>query len=1028
MKYSEQDIERLREDLKFHIEAVARDILGVPVNGNPSRELKYGSKGGSLSVTIAKSSPYYGTWKDWQTGEGGDALSLIQKFKGLSFLQAVDYAQKHYSVGRMEAQQKEEVRSVWTPLMPVPENVPDPDFGNAFLAPLIQGKEITGQYAYRDEENRLLGYVIRVESENQEGRRIKETLPLTYCENQGGKKYWRWKGFSSPKPLYGLERLKEGKPILIVEGEKTAEAAQKLFPTFTVITWNGGVASAAKADWTPLKGRDVTLWPDHDDVGRKAAQDIASLLRAQDTEASLSLVNVPESFPVKWDLADAPPSGVSYGQMMSLLENAPAFVFSQEEASLPLPSPPEKSLEERLRPHLKAFSHSLFGAPVREEGKTLYFGEDGSLSVTRSGKDTGKWWDTKLKKGSDILDLVMHPLSSVKESIPSLKDKSILLEEWISTYEKAHPSLQRPPREQEERVWIPQERVPEDAVLLFTGDPEGSKIFAQSVRSPDYKILEAYAYHEGDNALLGYRLEVERELLGGKKTHSFLPVRWCERTKGQTSEKAWRVLSWEAPRPLFGLEQLSQMPSSDVLIIEGEKAALHARAYFPEMAVVTWMTGTSEYKTDWEVLGGRKVFLWSPDRKRQGQRGRFLLRQGLKNVHLLSLPSEFPKGWDFIQPLPTGWTKETMKELVKRSSWSEKLPSLQEKIEKEKVSPEASKPAGGATILNFPLKSKLPPENQEQASLSSSKVGVQKEGPQKGEKPKERKKAESLLTLKTQSQGQENPEDFSSYSLPFLPATLKKEDVDSKPEQEASAVPPSTPDTKSSPKEADQEGTPSAPPYGQVSAASALAQLLSFPILTTAELAQGVRKGIQKGIERFIHNREKNSPAHASSLADFYVRDASLYTRETLELIQGLQKSPPFARLSQKIRKESQEKGLSVETVAQSEEIARKFSEVLNKNPSLKRVAVDIIHRLSEGERRWKEATEALSKSGEDVRKVFKEEFVELHERLKKSLQGIPPVDGKKLQEMARILIENLKALFSRLIPFQKELSHAPQL
>ncbi len=94
MKYSEQDLDRLRQDLISQMENVARDLLGSPVNRNQKRVLKYGSKSGSLQVTIHPSSPFYGEWHDFQTGEGGDAVSLMQKVRRRTFPDAIAYVQQ----------------------------------------------------------------------------------------------------------------------------------------------------------------------------------------------------------------------------------------------------------------------------------------------------------------------------------------------------------------------------------------------------------------------------------------------------------------------------------------------------------------------------------------------------------------------------------------------------------------------------------------------------------------------------------------------------------------------------------------------------------------------------------------------------------------------------------------------------------------------------------------------------------------------------------------------------------------------
>ena len=90
----------------------------------------------------------------------------------------------------------------------------------------------------------------------------------------------------------------------MVEGEKTCEAARLLFPDYVVVTWNGGCGSVQKSDWSVLKGRDVTVWPDHDQAGLKAASTIAEILK------DAKIVDFPSTLPHKWDLADTLPEGI----------------------------------------------------------------------------------------------------------------------------------------------------------------------------------------------------------------------------------------------------------------------------------------------------------------------------------------------------------------------------------------------------------------------------------------------------------------------------------------------------------------------------------------------------------------------------------------------------------------------------------------------------------------------------------------------------------------------------------------------
>ena len=56
------------------------------------------------------------------------------------------------------------------------------------------------------------------------------------------------KAFPTPRPLYNLDKLAERPDdwILVVEGEKTADAAAELFPDHVAMTSPGGAKAAAK--------------------------------------------------------------------------------------------------------------------------------------------------------------------------------------------------------------------------------------------------------------------------------------------------------------------------------------------------------------------------------------------------------------------------------------------------------------------------------------------------------------------------------------------------------------------------------------------------------------------------------------------------------------------------------------------------------------------------------------------------------------------------------------------------------------
>jgi hypothetical protein len=76
-------------------------------------------------------------------------------------------------------------------------------------------------------------------------------------------------------PLYRQHDL-IGEPILVVEGEKAADAAWSIGIPAT--TSSGGSTNAAKTDWSALAGKRVVLWPDNDPPGEKYMDEVQAIL------------------------------------------------------------------------------------------------------------------------------------------------------------------------------------------------------------------------------------------------------------------------------------------------------------------------------------------------------------------------------------------------------------------------------------------------------------------------------------------------------------------------------------------------------------------------------------------------------------------------------------------------------------------------------------------------------------------------------------------------------------------------------
>jgi putative DNA primase/helicase len=212
----------------------------------------HGGQGSSFKVNVDS-----GVWKDFSTDNmsGADLISLYAAVKGYSQIEAAR-ALLSYVGTTVETSRQSKVKPSDERLGPPPPGVGKPIFTHHKFG------EPEGVWIYRDSDGSVLFYMARYF--NKEDNK-KEFLPHSWSVSS---KRWVKKQWPSPRPLYGLELLaKHPKTaVLVVEGEKSADAARKMIPpsTYVVVSWPSGAAASMLADWTPLHGRKILLWPDAD--------------------------------------------------------------------------------------------------------------------------------------------------------------------------------------------------------------------------------------------------------------------------------------------------------------------------------------------------------------------------------------------------------------------------------------------------------------------------------------------------------------------------------------------------------------------------------------------------------------------------------------------------------------------------------------------------------------------------------------------------------------------------------------------
>ena len=261
--------------------------------------------------------------------------------------------------------------SVPAPMVPVPADAPLCDFDTQ-----KQGGTPPTVYPYYCVSNpdtnlpQLAGYVTRRDLLNPStGEREKRMVPWSFCMFPDGSKRWTQQGIPEPRPLYGLPQLLQNPeaPLLVCEGEKTAEAAQKLFPHWVCITSMGGANAAHKTDWSPVKNRCVIISPDCDEAGKRYADTVYDLCVQHGTKEILHLstkeiaccvssengdvIKQETEIPKGYDLADALEDGWTASRLTTY--------FGEYLESLMAPYLKIPTEEERLK-ELNQGIHPLF--------------------------------------------------------------------------------------------------------------------------------------------------------------------------------------------------------------------------------------------------------------------------------------------------------------------------------------------------------------------------------------------------------------------------------------------------------------------------------------------------------------------------------------------------------------------------------------------------------------------------------------------------------------------------------------------
>jgi len=347
-------------NISQHIETVARALLGEPNHKLSSKtELRWGNHG-SMSVDLNK-----GTWFDHEAYEGGGVIDLIRRDNPLNNIN--DFLNN----------------------LGIDTDTPQKNGHDTIRASHV------ATYQYVNEDGEVTYEVLRFEPKTFRQRRI-----------VNGKSMW---GLADTKPLpYRLPDIISNphKPILIVEGEKDADALASLG---FVATCNSGGAGKWANDLNQwFEGRDIIVLPDKDNAGEAHVRTLLSNLQGK--ASRIKVVRLPVQD--KGDVSDWLNQGGDASQLKELIKKAEEF----KDKITPLPTlslhdianlPPVDWLVEGLIPD-KSLA-MMYGEPGC--GKT-FIALDMALSIAH--KDM---WQGQTVLGGQVIYVAGEGVGGLKKRI-----------------------------------------------------------------------------------------------------------------------------------------------------------------------------------------------------------------------------------------------------------------------------------------------------------------------------------------------------------------------------------------------------------------------------------------------------------------------------------------------------------------------------------------------------------------------------------------------------------------------------------
>ena len=282
-----------------------------------------GEAGQSLRINIDTSSPWFMTGKDFESGDGiGGICKVFKEGRGYSLTECLDYFKHHLPTDYVAP--PENIVKPNNPInfsvmasSPAPQ-VPQQPEKKQTINPSTPFEE---EYSYTDEDGVVLVTVRKYFDRDVTGEIVRDSAgkpKKQFRQFMNGRQ-----GVPEPRPLYNIPNISGANKVIWVEGEKCANALTELGYAATCTIGGAGMLSentAHKFDFTQLRNKELILWPDNDEAGKK----LARIVEAQAKEAgakSTLILQIPATKEEKWDAADAIDEGFDIDKFIKSQES-----------------------------------------------------------------------------------------------------------------------------------------------------------------------------------------------------------------------------------------------------------------------------------------------------------------------------------------------------------------------------------------------------------------------------------------------------------------------------------------------------------------------------------------------------------------------------------------------------------------------------------------------------------------------------------------------------------------------------------